>query len=195
MRLNNTSDNKKIIKRNVPLKEMIVGGVVIFSLATAVLGINQMKPEILDSEEYGFYSTHYLDNLRSEDESNYDSNFVKIYNDVTYTCGDNTYSGLSIYIVSYDDGSVHLIDSDNRSQDLITGDDITGKRVHVMPFRESSVFYELYASGIIQGENVTLSDTFLNYISRWNGEKHYQTVDLVAEQKTSLEYQERYGGK
>lgn len=194
MRLNNTSEGRRIIKRNVPLKEIIVGGVVVFSLAK-VVAASQMKPEILDSEEYGFYSTHYLEHLRSEDEANYDSNFRKIYDNVTYTSGDNTYSGLAVYIVSYDNGEVHLIDSDDRKHDIITGDSVTGDRVKVMPFRESSVFYELYELGIIQDENVILSDNFIDYINRWDGEKHYQTVDLVAEQKTSIEYKERYGGK
>ena len=48
----------------LPLNGMLIGGVVTFSLATVLFSANQMKPEILDSEEYGFYSTHYLDNLR-----------------------------------------------------------------------------------------------------------------------------------
>lgn len=195
MMLNNTSESKKIVKRNVLLNGMLIGGVVTFSLATVLFSANQMKPEILDSEEYGFYSTHYIENLHNINPDDYDSKFDEIYKNVSYSYDDNTYSGLAIYIISYDDGSVHLVDSDNRKYDLLTNEVLTAKRKNVVPFKESSIFYELYESGIIEDENVQLSSAYSDMISRWDGKKHYKTVDLVAERETSAEYQERYGGK
>lgn len=195
MKLNNTQEKRKIIRKNVPLKEVIAGGLVIFSLAAVVFSANQMKSEILDSEEYGFYSTHYIENLHNINPADYDSKFGEIYENVSYSYDGKTYSGLAIYIISYDDGSVHLVDSNNRAHDLLTNEELTAKRKHVVPFKESSIFYELYESGIIQDENVQLSSSYSDMISRWDGKKHYKTVDLVAERETSAEYQKKYGGK
>lgn len=195
MKLNNTQEKRKIIRKNVPLNKIVIGGVVVFSLATVLFSANQMKPKILDSEEYGYYSTHYIENLHNITPDNYDSAFNEIYKNVSYSYDGNTYSGSAIYIISYDDGSVHLVDSNNRTHDLLTNEELTTKRKYVVPFKESSIFYELYESGIIQDENIQLSSTYSDMIRSWDGKKHYKTVDLVAEKETRAEYQKKYGGK
>ena len=195
MNLNNTSEPKKIVKRDINLGKFVSSGIFVFSLATLVFSANKLNYKILDSEEYGFYSVHYLENLDNVKLEDYDYNFNQIYDNVTYKCNKKNYSGMSIYIVSYDDGTVHLIDSDNRKKDLITNEPIIGKRTKIMPFKQSSVFYDLYSLGVIKDENVILSSDYLNVIAGWNGEKHYKTIDLVAERETSLQYQEKYGGK
>ncbi|MBR2678720.1 MAG: hypothetical protein IKE63_04815 [Bacilli bacterium] len=195
MKLKNTSEPKLIINRDVPLKKVIGGGVIIFSLAATFVTIDKLGPEMLDSDEYGFYSTHYLENLNQINQKDYDLRFDEIYRNVTFSYNNNTYSGSSIYIISYDDGKAHLVDSNNRNIDLLTNESIKAKKTKAIPFKESSVFYQLYVAGIIKDEDVILSPNYLNIIANWDGEKHYQTVDLVAEQKTKLEYREKYGGK
>ena len=195
MKLKNTSEPKLIINRDVPLKKVIGGGLIIFSLAATFVTIDKLGPEMLDREEYGFYSTHYLENLEQINPKDYDLRFDEIYRNVTFSYNNNMYSGSSIYIISYDDGKTHLVDSNNRKFDLLTNESITAKKTKAIPFKESSVFYQLYVAGIIKDEDVILSPNYLNIIANWDGEKHYQTVDLVAEQKTKLEYREKYGGK
>ena len=195
MKLKNTSEPKLIINRDVPLKKVIGGGLIIFSLAATFVTIDKLVPEMLDSEEYGFYSKHYLENLDQINPKDYDLRFDEIYRNVTFSYNNNTYSGSSIYIISYDDGKTHLVDSNNRKFDLLTNESITAKKTKAIPFKESSVFYQLYVAGIIKDEDVILSPNYLNIIANWDGEKHYQTVDLVAEQKTKLEYRGKYGGK
>lgn len=195
MNLKNTDEKKKIVNRNANFKKAIAGGIIVFSLATTVLALNSADSEILDSEEYGFYSTHYLDNLGKTDPSDYDSKFGQIYDNVTYSYNGNSYSGESLYIISYEDGSVHLVDSDDRKHDLLTKEDINSKRTGICLFKESSVFYELYELGLIKNEHVELSLEYKNVINNWDGKKHYQTVDLVAQKKTEEEYQAKYGGK
>ena len=195
MKLKNTSEPKLIINRDVPLKKVIGGGLIIFSLAATFVTIDKLGPEMLDREEYGFYSTHYLENLEQINPKDYDLRFNEIYRNVTFSYNNNMYSGSSIYIISYDDGKTHLVDSNNRKFDLLTNESITAKKTKAIPFKESSVFYQLYVAGIIKDEDVILSPNYLNIIANWDGEKHYQTVDLVAEQKTKLEYREKYGGK
>lgn len=195
MALKNTNENKKIVNRNTNFKKVIAGGVIVFSLATTVIALNEDAPQILDSEEYGFYSTHYLDNLGKINPGDYDTKFGQIYDNVTYSYNGNSYSGTSLYIISYDDGTVHLIDSDDRKHDLLTKEDINAKRTGICLFKESSVFYELYEAGIIKNEHVELSPDYKSAINNWDGNKHYQTVDLVAQQETEKEYQAKYGGK
>ena len=195
MSLKNTEEKQKIIKRNVSLKQVVATGIILFSLATVAISFDRSDSEIVDSEEHGYYSERYLENLRTTNPADYDSDFGQIYNNVTFSCNGKTYPGSSIYIVSYDDGLVHLIDSDNRKTDLITNESINAKRTGIALFKESSIFYELYKANIITNEQVELTPNYLDIIKTWDGEKHYQTVDLVVEQKTEEEYHKKYGGK
>ena len=199
MKIKNTTNTKKIIKRNIFNKRVIATGLVIFSLA-AVLVFNSKTsndngPEYqqaynLESEEFNYYSTHYLDILRNLNPNDFDQTFAGIYKNVMYSYNNNFYNGSSVFIVNYDDGSTHLVDSNNPKSDLFTGESINSKKTKMVLFKESSLFYELYTNGVITSDSVTLSS---EYINNWDGEKHYQTVDLVAQKEASESYEEKYG--
>lgn len=206
--LKNTIVNKKIIKRNIYNKKELANKIIIFSLFGLLITFksdiqatnNNVSTEdnskyILDCEGYGYYSIKYSESLRNIDPSNYDQKFYEIYKNVTYSYNNKNLNGNSVYIVQYDDGSTHLVDSNNNKYDLLTGKPITAKKTNIVLWKESSNFYELYKSGVITDNVVLLSSSYSGVINDWDGKKHYQTVDLVAEQKAEEEYQKKFGGK
>ena len=87
------------------------------------------------------------------------------------------------------------MDASNNKVDLITGESITIKRVHTVPFRESSAFYNLYINKLINEENFEITPNISDYIKNWDGQKHYKTIDLNAEKYATEEYQKKYGGR
>lgn len=201
-------DKKTIMKRNIKFQKAIASGLVVFSLTGVIWGLsnnnekrNDISSEgtqasyIADSEEYLFYSGKYSEYLKKNNKEDFDSIFSQIYENARFLFNGNEYKCKAIYIVSYDDGSIHLVDANNNKYDLLTGELISAKRTNIVPFRESSLFYELYLNGIITSSDIQLSNNFKTYIESWDGTKHNQTLDLSAEAYAKDEYQKRFGGK
>ena len=187
----------KIVKENISFERIIAGGLAVFSLAGAIWGLSENinDGEIMDSKEYMYYSSKYNEYFDNNPEDNFDPIFTKIYNDAKFICNNQEYDGATIYIVQYDDNSVHLVYSSNNKYDLITGDMINAKKTRFVKFRESSAFYELYENGIITDSEINITNDYLNYISNWNGQNHYQTSDTSATRYAFEESEKKFGGR
>ncbi len=178
MIINNTQNKRKIIKRNDSLKKVVASTIIVFSLSSALF--LSKDNTILDSEEYERYSLKYLEYLR-ENEDEFKDNFSEVYKNVAFKYNDKVYNGSSIFIVKYDDNSVHLVDANNNKVDLLTNEAINAKRTKIVLFKESSIFYTLYESGFITENEFTLSEDIIKLLISWDGEKHYKTIDLNAD--------------
>ena len=198
MKIENIKEKEMITKRNISFQKNISKGVVIFSLAAVMLGLsiesNVQESKIVDSEEYSYYSGKYLEYLNTNTDE-FDLNFDFIYKNAKYIYNDKEYKGTSIYIVEYDDNTTHLVDANNNMVDLLTEEKITAKRIKMSLFKESSLFYELYKNGIINNNEIELSKEYIEYIKNWNGERHRETKDLMAEEYASNAFKEEFGGR
>lgn len=199
--MKNTMEPKTITSKNATGR--FARGVLIFSIAMSIFSAekkymdenNQTNVINLESEEYDYYNNSFLRNLREINHSEKDDRFEEIYDKAIIIFNNKQYESAAIYIAKLEDGTVHFIDSNNNKVDLITGELLKSKRVNTLPWIDSSIFYEMYKLGLITEEKVTLSDNIIDMISKWDGEKHYQTVKQIAEKKASEEYKKRYGGK
>ncbi len=198
MKLKNTENPKKIKKRNIVIPSIAIGGAIVFSLAATLTldNINESKETaIADSEEYLYYQGQYLNSLNNLNSNDFDQNFDNIYNDITFKYNGQEYPGPSLFIVEYDDGSTHLVYSDNNKVDLFTNEPITAKKAKIVAFRESSAFYKMYKDGLITSTDFELSTNIISYINSWDGEKHTATPDLAAEKEANEAYDKKYGGR
>ena len=199
--MKNTTEPKTITIKNATGK--IVKGILIFGIVTVYFSTDNVTIDNskknqginLESEEYGFYSTSYLRNLREINPDDFDKTFLEIYDKSIINYKDKQYNSDSIYISQLEDGTVHLIDSNNNKVDFITKESLTSKRVNTMLWKDSSIFYKMYKLGLIKDENIIIPDNITEIIICWNGAKHYQTVKQIAEKKTTKAYQNKYGGK
>ena len=195
--MKNTKEPKTITSKKATGK--IIRGVCIFGIAIAIFtaGKNdkdQTNTINLESEEYGYYTTNYLQNIREIDISEYDKKFEELCAKAIIIYNDKQYESDAIYIAKLEDGTIHLINSNNNKVDFITGVSLDSKRVKTMRWTDSSSFHEIYELGLITDNNIKLSENMIDMILNWDGEKHYQTVTQVAEKKTSEDYQKKYGG-
>ena len=87
------------------------------------------------------------------------------------------------------------MDSNNSKEDLFTQEIINAKKTNIVLFKESSIFYELYKNGLIDSNEVILSNEYIDIIKNWDGKKHYKTPDLIAQKNALEEYELKYGGR
>lgn len=149
------------------------------------------KDVLEGNKRYYYYNDKYYDALSNP--SNIDEKFTKIYDNIKFTYANKEYDSDSIYIVTCD-GSVHLVDADNSKFDLLTGSDLSKKK-NISKFIDSSVFYNLYKSGVINSYVINLDSSYVNLISNWDGLEHDKSPKTYAKKVASLAYDEKFGNK
>lgn len=192
--MRNTKKEYSIKERNIKKKGLYIGGIGVFALL-AGLTISSLKTnKNKDGEDrYGYYSISYLDAKKNMDESNFDQNFINLYNKDNISIGDNSYSSRSIYIVKNNDDSVYLIKAGENTTDLLTGKEFEYDRKNICLFKDSTIYANLYDNGKLNEDLKFDPSDLTSLIQTWDGEKHDKTPELYAEKQASEAYIKKYG--
>ena len=205
MKINNTNTEYSIKQKNNLQKKVIAGGIIISSLFIALATVNlktatntkqntnQVEIESGD-EGYDYYSMKYDEALGDINEEDYDEEFIDIYNHSKCIINGEEYDIQELYLVKLEDNSIHLIKAGDNRVDILTKKSFDSKRKAIMRFRNSTIFYKLYTSGMIKDSVLSIDSNKLNeYISNWDGSEHYEIPELAAEKKAHDAYTKKYG--
>ena len=199
--MKNTDKNLNIKKKNIFNKKTIATGIATFSLLTLLSASNMkiqqqtQETNVIESscnEETDYYNLKYMESLKNMDKSSFDQKFIDLYNLEEYTINGKKYDSRSIYITKQEDESVHLVNADDNYTDLLTNTKIDSKRINFCTFKSSSIFYDLYESGIITNGEFT-TDQLNGKLSLWDENKNTATPELQAEHDASEAYEKKYG--
>ena len=225
--LKNTNKEYSILQKNNKNINKIYGNIVVFSLATLLIGnvygktnnkainntdvtqisndeestsIVSREKETFDKEylegeaRFSFFQQFYMESLKELESEKFDTNFEEICKSGKYSINGKEYSVMEVYIVKCDDGSIHLVKAGENKLDILTNTEFNSKKIIILQFSNSKVFYEMYESGVFNTSTITLtSEIFNKYAGMWNGEKHLETKTQRAEEKAHEEYQKKYG--
>ena len=210
--MNNTEKKYTIKNKNNNLKKYVIGGCIVSSLFVATISmtskgkntsegnIEQNTYSVSSNDEsydtstsgFNYYSSQYIKALKNQEKDQFDEKFIDIYDNCKFIMNNEKYDNSEIYIVKMLDGSSHIFQADNNKIDLITGTEISGKKIHISNFRDSTAFLDMYNAGVINDKNINLNDSFIKYINNWDGLKHENTPSLKADKEAQEAYARRF---
>lgn len=192
--MKNTEKKVNIKQKNILRNKVFIGGVGVFALLSGIT-INKLKSnDIIEGEEkYGYYSSIYLSSIQNLDLDYFDNDFIRLYKKDKYLIGNKEYLSSSVYIVKNKDASVYLIKAGENTTDILTDQEKEYDRESICLFKDSTVFYNMYANGLIDKEMKLDPVQIQSYIQKWDGKKHDKTPELYAEKKASEAFAMKYG--
>ena len=157
--------------------------------------INNINKDYIEGKSrYYFYEQVFIDSLNKIQFETFDNEFEDLCSDGVYSINGNEYSVREVYIVKCEDGSVHLIKAGENNLDVLTNNIFSSNKIIKLQFTDSRIFYDMYIDGLFKEKKLYLtSEIFNRYIIKWNGEKHLQTKEQIAEVESHEKYQEKYG--
>ena len=203
MDLKNTDKKYSIVSKNNRQRRIIAGGLAATSLFLLLASSNISKKQVNSTNEqteyyenydgYNYYNSIHLNVLNNMDDSQFDESFIDIYDNGKYIINGNKYDVNEIYISKLEDDSVHLYKAGDNNTDVLSGENLSSKKVKSCCFRDSSIFESLYRSGCFVNKQALINSNISKLLNSWNGEKHLKTPQLMANKEASEAYQRKFG--
>lgn len=201
--------NKKIGKRIAVTSEITLTGLLLVSFKNNSVQFdrNNYSSDIVSSENDSNHSTSinkedayhryykiYNEIIQNLNIHQFDDKFLDIYNNGIIVIDGREYPIEKLRLRHLESGITHFTFPGKNHVDVFTGEYFDGREDAVCPFRNSSIFYQMYQDGSIQSKQIIVNkDIFQTYAKDWDKTIHTETPKLKAEVEANKIYRKKYG--
>lgn len=136
-----------------------------------------------------YYFHIYAKIYNNLDLDSFDSKFMEIYRDGIIVIDEKEYPLEKLRVRHTQNGITHFILSGNNHLDVYTKERFDDNIDFVCPFRDSTMFFNMYKDGIISSVRINLGkDVMEKYSNGWIPDTHVGIPRLMAEREANKIY-------
>ncbi len=194
--LKNTDDTYNVLNKNDLKRFSVAIGITCTSLFISLIQPKEVKATENSSKietNYNsgrdYYYQIYDKIYQNLDLNSFDSRLIDIYQNGTIIIDEKEYPLERLRVRHTENGNTHFILSGDNHLDVYTKEKFDDKVDFVCPFRDSTIFFNMYQDGIITSDKINLSkEDMEKYSSDWTPDTHVGIPRLMAERETNKIY-------